>query len=193
MLAAAAVSVALVVLWLRHAERYPTCREEVRMADGRVVTIVQRREYFRDYGTARSWVTLSLPEVGGVQTWESELAPIRIDANKGDIYAIGSPRGIKQFVHYQAPRHYLVAFKWSGNSFIRIPLLDVPEALRQEENVYPCVPEDRRHVVTLAAKDSHWCAPTGDRWKFGRSIKLPDYEALASFYAGLNNIEPQSE
>jgi hypothetical protein len=156
-------------------------------------TITQKREYFANYGTSRSWVTLSLPEMGGTQTWESELVPIRIDVREGNVYAIGSPHGIKQFRHYQAPRHYIVAFKWANGGFTRIPLLEVPESIRREENVFPCIPDSKSKILTLAVKDLHWCEPSGDRWKFGKTIKFEDYEALAMYYARLENTLPQSE
>src|SRR6188768_91158 len=53
--------------------RHSSWREEVRLSDGRVIWIRQQHEYFDNYGTNQSWVTFSLPELGGERTWHSYL------------------------------------------------------------------------------------------------------------------------
>ena len=60
--------VATVLGWLYVDDRYPSWYEEVRLSDGRVITIHQRHEVFDNYGTNQSWVEIDLPELGGKRT-----------------------------------------------------------------------------------------------------------------------------
>ena len=162
--------------------RNPSWREEVRLSDGRVIWIRQKHEYFDNYGTNQSWVTLSLPELGGERTWHSYLTPQRVDVANGRVYVFGFPRGDRQYAYYNYPRRYMVAFVWNGTDFQRIPFLDVPESLRGEENVLSCLPE--AEFKGLARAEGHWwCPAQGDKKQFNKKIDLPAYEALATSYA----------
>ena len=173
--------------------RYPRWQEEVRLSDGRVIWIEQKHEYYDNYGTSQSWVTFSLPEMGGKRTWHSYLTPQHVDVYEGKVYVFGIPRGDKQFAFYRNPKHYMVAFQWLGGDFERIPFLQVPPQIRQEENVYSCVPRRSDRPLSLAIKSGKWCAIRGDRWKFHQKISLADYEALARAYAELKNTQPLSD
>jgi hypothetical protein len=181
------------VAWSYYLQRYPTWTEEVRLLDGRVIEIKQKRLQYENYGTAESWLTFSLPEMQGQQVWHSHLSPQRIDVVNGKVYVFGAPRGVKQFSYYRKPRNYMVAFEWNGQAFARIPFESVPESMRDVENVYPCVPSPDRRPLKLAEKTRQWCPVTGDRWKFGKQINVGDYRQLAIFYAELDNTTPQSD
>lgn len=181
------------IAWQWYQTRYPTWHEEVQLSDGRVIVVKQKHEVYDNYGTNQSWVTFSLPEMGGERIWNSYLGPQRIDVADGNVYVFGVPRGIRQFNFYRKPKHYIVAFRWAGNEFERIPFLDVPERLRQEENILPCVPAGGRNLISLSLKRERWCPVRGDKWKFDRTIKLSDYAGLANFYADLDNTKPATD
>jgi hypothetical protein len=100
--------------WRYYKDRYPTWREEVRLADGRVVQVTHRHEVYQNYGTNQSWVTFTLPELGGERTWHSHLVPQRVDVADGRVYVFGAPPGLRQFKFYRKPKNYLVAFRWNG-------------------------------------------------------------------------------
>jgi hypothetical protein len=176
LLAALLVSGVAWSAWQWYQTRYPTWQEEVQLSDGRVIVVKQKHEVYENYGTNQSWVTFSLPDVAD-----------------GNVYAFGVPRGIRQFNFYRKPKHYIVAFRWTGNEFTRIPFLDVPERLRQEENILPCVPTAGRNLVSLSSKRERWCPVRGDRWKFGRTIRVSDYDELANFYSDLDNTKPATD
>ena len=191
-LLAAAASVLAWSGWALYRERYPSWYEEVRLSDGRIITIKQRRRYYENYGTAESWVTIDLPELGGKRVWHSFLMPQRIDVHEGKVYVFGQPRGIKQNQYYRYPKNYMVGFVWNGADFVRIPFLSIPENIRNEENVYPCE-RSQMKVISIVEKDGQWCPVRGDRWKFGKKIILSDYRELAAFYARLGGGEPISD
>ena len=179
--------------WNYYQNRYPGWDEEVRLSDGRIIKIHQKREVYDNYGTNQSWITIDLPELGGKQVWHSYLMPQRVDVVDGKVYVFGASRGIRQNQFYRYPKHYLVGFKWSGNEFMRIPFLQIPESIRREENIYPCIPPSIRSPLNINLKDTSWCPVRGDKWKFGKSISLIDYESLAAFYAELDGTKPISE
>lgn len=178
--------------WSWYDARYPSWKEEVQLSDGRVITVKQKRQYFENYGTNQSWVTFSLPEMGGERTWHSYLRPQRVDVHDGRVYVFGSPRGIRQFVYYRYPKHYLVAFIWNGSEFERVPFMSIPPELRELQNIYPCERKSRR-PLTLEEKARTWCEPTGNRGQLTRHIHLQEYEKLAAEYARLDGGKPLTE
>jgi hypothetical protein len=179
--------------WRWYEHQYPSWTEEVRLLDGRVIAVTQTRKYFDKYGTDQSWVTFSLPEMGGARTWHSFLVPMRVDVYNGKVYVLGRPRGPKQFQYYNYPKHYIVSFTWSNEAFVRVPLQQVPERIRVEENIYPCVPNPLPEMLTLKVKDDYWCLPQGERNQFGRRINLDEYNRLATSMARLSGGPPISE
>lgn len=179
--------------WKYYDSRYPSWYEEVRLSDGRVITIHQKHEYYDNYGTNQSWVEIDLPELGGKRVWHSYLIPQRVDVVAGKVYVFGMPRGDRQYYHYSDPKNFLVAFIWNGSEFSRVPFLAIPESARREENVYSCVPPVRRSVLTATAKDANWCPPKGDDAQFSRQINLLAYQAAALRYSRRAGGTPSSD
>lgn len=178
--------------WNWYQKRYPSWYEEVRLSDGRVITIHQKREYYENYGTAQSWVTIDLPELGGKQVWHSYLMPQRVDVVDGKVYVFGIPRGDVQYSYYSDPKNYIVAFSWEGLGFGRIPFASVPESIRQEENVYRCLPM-KGGLVDIKWKDSNWCEPIGDKGQFTKLINLPEYQQASVRFARRGGRVPSSD
>jgi hypothetical protein len=90
--------------------RFPSWKEEVLLPDGRMIIVKQRRDFIEGYGTRKTWLTFSLPEMGGEQTWEEFLMPSVVGTDQGQVYVLGMPRGPKQYSMYGGPRLFLVAF-----------------------------------------------------------------------------------
>lgn len=187
LLAAAAVG------WTYYNYRYPSWYEEVRLSDGRVITIHQKHEYYDNYGTNQSWVEIDLPELGGKRVWHSLLRPMRVDVDQGKVYVFGRPRGDRQYYAYSDPMNFMVGFAWNGSDFARVPFLSIPEALRREENIYPCLPKERGKTLTAKEKDENWCPPSGDKGQFSRKINLPAFQALANEYSRFAGGKPSSD
>lgn len=192
-LAALGIAAAAWLAWNWYDTRYPSWKEEVQLSDGRVITVKQKRQYFENYGTNQSWVTFSLPEMGGEQIWHSYLMPQRVDVDHGKVYAFGTPRGPRQYQHYKHPRYFIVAFVWNGKEFQRIPFMEVPAALREEENIFPCVPARPHGGLTLAQKATEWCPPRGDRRQLGKRIDASEYAAVAAAFSRLANQTPMTD
>lgn len=179
--------------WYLYDRRYPSWDEEVQLSDGRVITIHQEHEYYADYGTNQSWVTIDLPELGGKRVWHSYLMPQRVDIVNGEVFVFGIPRGARQLEYYRFPKHYMVAFRWSGSAFERIPFLQVPDSIRKEENIFSCVPTPRPTILTLKSKDSTWCPARGEKGELGKVLNLSIYTDVADQWAATYNWTNRSE
>lgn len=179
--------------WNYYQNRYPSWDEEVRLSDGRIITIQQKREVFDNYGTNQSWVTIDLPELGGKQVWHSYLMPQRVDVVDRKVYVFGAPRGDRQYAHYRYPKYFMVGFVWNANGFSRIPYIQLPQSIRLEENVYPCIPADRSTSLNMIKKAAKWCEPMGDQKQFSKKIDLTAYEALSARYSRRSGGAPISE
>src|SRR5206468_5960130 len=108
----------------------PSWKEEVLLPDGRKILVKERRDFIEGYGTRRTWLTFSLPEMGGEQTWSEWLYPTMIGVADGTVYVVGRPRGSRQFSMYSHPKYVYVAYQWHGDKFERVPFMSVPEHLR---------------------------------------------------------------
>ena len=193
LLIGALIVVAGALVWRYYDSRYPSWYEEVRLSDGRIITIHQKREYFENYGTSQSWVTIDLPELGGKRVWHSYLMPQRVDVVDGKVYVFGIPRGAKQLEYYRFPKNYMVALLWNGNDFVRIPFLQVPSIARLMENVFPCVPDLKKTKFYVDEKESKWCPARGDKGELGKFLDLSVYTGLADKWAATYNWTNRSE
>jgi hypothetical protein len=174
--------------------RFPSWQEEVLLPDGRMIVVKQRRDFIEGYGTRRTWLTFSLPEMGGERTWSEWLYPTMIGAASGNVYVIGRPRGSTQFSMYAFPRHTYVAYQWRADKFERIPFLDVPELLRLKENVRWCLPggADSKIIVPGAA----WCLERlgpHDKFPMPQLVDLSVREAEAIDWARSAGQQPASD
>src|SRR5690349_2427466 len=106
---AIAGAVAVIVIGVAYAwydARFVSWEEEVLLMDGRRIVVKQRRDFIDGYGTRRTWLTFSLPEMGGERTWSEYMQPVLIAvANDGHVYVVGWPSGEKQLGMYRHPRY----------------------------------------------------------------------------------------
>lgn len=183
---------ALTYLWYDY--RFPSWKEEVVLPDGRKIIVKQRRDFIEGYGTRKTWLTFSLPEMGGEQTWEQWLYPTMIGVADGKVYVVGRPRGSKQFSIYSHPKYVYVAYRWHNNKFERIPFLQVPESLRREENVRWCMPGGADSKQP-AHDNVSWCAERIGNSKFlmTKKVDLQMRIEEAKYWAGLGGHAPDSE
>jgi hypothetical protein len=155
--------------WLWYVDRFPSWEEEVMLSDGRMIMVNRKQEYIEGYGVKRTWLTFSLPEMGGEQTWYEWMYPAIVDVYEGKVYVVGYTPGDKQFRSYLHPRYQLVAYAWSDKKFERIAFISLPSAIRTNANIIYC--SYRGEYATWKDKQSGWCDETGS-YKLGQGRKL---------------------
>ena len=85
-----------------------TWKEEVKLLDGRVIVVEQKRKYERAYngdnygGVPReSWITIKLPETNNIETtWHEKLNPSNLNVVNGKLYIVGKPHTAREFYYH---------------------------------------------------------------------------------------------
>jgi hypothetical protein len=181
------------ISYLWYSYRFPSWEEEVLLPDGRMIIVKQRRDFIEGYGTRKTWLTFSLPEIGGEQTWVEYMQPVLITVSKdGHVYVVGWPSGEKQMGRYRHPRYGYAAFQWGKTGFERVPFISIPEHLRQEENLIRCMSK-----VTFAKWETKLKSGCTENGKYvqgaSRRIGVNFMQNWALRQAERQNIKPLSE
>jgi hypothetical protein len=180
-----AVMAAAALSYVWYDYRFPAWKEEVLLPDGRIIVVKQRRDFIEGYGTRKTWLTFSLPEMGGEHTWAENLMPSVIGAEQGKVYVLGMPRGPKQYSMYGGPRFFLVAFVWTDSTFQRVPVEQVPLAIRQAENVFRCL-APLHATITWMSKIAQWCESPTKPGSLDRALDYEGLELLSQKYARMD-------
>ena len=137
-------------------------REEVRLLDGRTITIGQKRNCEPGYTgnvagdciSRETWVTLDLPEFSSGQIlWHENLFAIVINVYAGNLYVVGYPTLSQELVKYGNPKPPYVGYIWRKDHWERIPFAQIPTQI-YETNVFTGnMPVEGNHL-TVAQKES---------------------------------------
>ena len=127
-----------------------TWTEEVKLLDGRVITVTQKRRYDEDKMPREAWLTFKLPEFSNQEiTWHENLEIQVLNVYQGKLYVVGDPRGSREVRQYGAD---YVPFRYEAGQWVRIPLNEIPIAI-YDTNMYPGhMLLDRRKHVSVADK-----------------------------------------
>jgi hypothetical protein len=164
--------------WLWYVDRFPSWEEEVMLSDGRMIMVNRKQEYIEGYGVKRTWLTFSLPEMGGEQTWYEWMYPAIVDVYEGKVYVVGYTPGVNQFSEYLYPRYQLVSYLFDGKKFARIRFNQLPDQIKKSYNIIYC--SARGEHTSLVDKRKGWCDETGQyRLGMDRIIKYEKLKAVA--------------
>jgi hypothetical protein len=112
-------------------------QEEVKLSDGRVITVTQKRRYEgsysgQDFGTVvrESWLTFKLPEFGNQEiTWHENLKPRILNLYDGKLYVVGIPPTGQEWRDYGKPQPGYIGFRYENGGWLRIPFAEIPVAI----------------------------------------------------------------
>lgn len=145
-----------------------TWREEVKLSDGRVIEVTQKRRYEgvytgQDVGSVvrEAWLTFRLPEFGSQEiTWHENLKPKILNIDIGNLYVVGIPPTGLEFAQYGKPKPDYVGFHYDGKKWLRIPFDQIPESIYATNLWIENVPSNRSNYVSLADKSEEMRKPT---------------------------------
>ena len=135
-------------------------KEEVKLLDGRVITITQKRRYEsvytgQDYGSVvrEAWLTFQLPEFSNKDIiWHENLEPQVLNFHNGGLYVVGvAPTGL-EFDQYGKPRPPYIGFRYQAGKWLRIPFAEIPEAIYDTNLWIENVPPNKSGHVSFADK-----------------------------------------
>jgi hypothetical protein len=112
-------------------------QEEVRLLDGRVITITQKRRYENVYDgqslgnlPREFWVSFKLPELGAQEViWHENLMPRILNVYQEKVYLVGVPWSALEFHQYGSPNPSYLGYFYEMGNWVRIPFNEIPEQI----------------------------------------------------------------
>ena len=145
-----------------------TWREEIKLSDGRVIEVTQKRRYEgvytgQDVGSAvrEAWLTFRLPEFGSQNiTWHENLKPRILNLDNGKLYVVGSPPTEMEFRQYGKPKPAYIGFRYEAGTWLRIPFADIPMTIYDTNLWIENVPPNRSGRISFTDKATEMQKPT---------------------------------
>lgn len=142
---------------------YKTWQEEVKLNDGRVIVVTQKKRCSGAYTggnyasciAREAWLTLKLPELGNQEiVWHEHLSPRVLNVDKGRLYVVGDPPTGLEFRTYGKPQPAYVGFVLEGTQWKRISFAEIPEAIYDTNMLLDAFPPDDMKFLSLSKKAS---------------------------------------
>lgn len=112
-----------------------TWTEDVKLLDGRVITVVQKRR-IEGRMSREAWLRFKLPEFGDKEiVWHENLGTLILNVYQNKLYVVGRFPSIVEFCQYGKPFPAYVAFRYDNSQWVRIPFNEIPEAI-YDTNMY---------------------------------------------------------
>lgn len=148
-----------------------TWREEVKLSDGRVIEVTQKRRYEgvytgQDVGSVvrEAWLTFRLPDLGSHEiAWHENLKPWILNIHSGKAYVVGFPPTGLEFDQYGKQRPPYIGFRYENGKWLRISFSEIPEAIYDTNLWIENVPPNNSGHVSLADKTEEIRKPTLDK------------------------------
>lgn len=127
--------------------------EEVKLLDGRVITVVQKRRIDSRRMPREAWLTFKLPEFGDKEiVWHENLETQILNVYQGKLYVVGGFSSIVEFCQYDKPFPAYVGFRYDNDQWVRISFGDIPEAIYDSNMYFDNMALYRLKHVSLAYK-----------------------------------------
>ncbi len=141
-----------VYYWI-YSSNFHEWKEEVRLADGHVIVVDQKRRL--DGRTAReAWVNFTIAGVSDKPvSWHESLLPLVINVSDGKLYLVAYPPSAAEQAKYGNPSRGYVSFRWVDGTWKRIPFEEVPAAIYQSNMLIWPVPNNESRLLTVAEKN----------------------------------------
>ncbi len=139
-----------------------TWKEEVKLLDGRVIVVTQKRRYEGVYTghnfaniPREAWVTFKLPEFSNQEiVWHENLDTQMLNIYEGKLYIVGSPHSEREFRQYGSPQPSYIGYRYGSiGQWVRIPFNVIPVAIYDSNMWFDNAPENGSKYVSLADKE----------------------------------------
>jgi hypothetical protein len=166
---------------------YRTWREEVKLKDGRVIVVTQRKRCFAAYTggnfanciAREAWLTIDLPEFSkDLIVWHEKLTPMVLNVYEHRLYVVGFPPTGAEFDLYGKQRPPYIGFVWDRDKWQRITFERIPTSIYDANMLIAHIAPAGTELLTLAQKgDEHL---NGSR-KLPRHFKKIDPDYVTNF------------
>ena len=139
---------------------YITWKEEVKLLDGRVITVEQKRRYERAYtgqefgNIAReAWVTFKLPEFGNQDiVWHESLEIQVLNVFEGKLYIVAFAPTEREFQQYGSPNPFYIGYRYGNGQWTRLQFSEIPVAIYDSNMWLETKPDNGATFVSLTDK-----------------------------------------
>lgn len=117
---------------------YVEWQEEVKLNDGRVIVVTQKKKCSEAYdGNAyqtciarEAWVTINLPEFSEKPiVWHEHLKAIVVNVYNSSLYIVGDFPTELEFKQYGKPQPPCLGFVWNGSQWRRVSFAEIPQEI----------------------------------------------------------------
>jgi hypothetical protein len=127
-------------------------QEEVKLTDGRVITVTQKRRY-EGRVPREHWMLFKLPEFANQEiTWHENLRPQVLNVHQGKLYVVGMPFTEKEFRLYGSPKPSYLGYRYEAGLWQLIPFNEIPEAIYDTNLLIANEPPNGAKFVSFAIK-----------------------------------------
>lgn len=131
-----------------------TWQEEVKLLDGRVITVTQKRRYDTDKMPREAWLTFKLPEFGNQEiVWHENLEVQVLNVYQGKLYVVGYTYSAIEFRQYGRPKPSYIGFRYDTGQWTQLRFNEIPEAIYDTNMYFENMAVYRLKHVSLADKD----------------------------------------
>ena len=104
--------------------------EEVKLLDGRIITVQQKRRFDDSRMPREAWLSFKLPEFGDKEIlWHEALHTMVLNVYQGKLYIVGIPVTEVEYKQYGRPEPFYIGFRYDNGLWKRIPFKEIPEAI----------------------------------------------------------------
>jgi hypothetical protein len=144
-----------------------TWTEEVKLLDGRVITVTQKRRYDANKMPREFWLTFSLPELGNQEiTWHEDILAQMLNVHQGKLYVVGTTDTEQTIRKYGNPNPPYLGYSYEAGQWQRIPFTEIPVAIYDTNLLIANAPPNGAKFVSFAIKAEEMKDDTlGDHYK----------------------------
>ena len=137
-------------------------QEEVKLSDGRVIVVTQKRRYEgvytgQNFGSLprEFWLRFKLSEFGDQEiVWHENLAPRVLNVYQGRLYVVGIPFTEREYQQYGRPMPFYIGYRYDAGKWQRIAFNEIPEAVYDTNLLIANGPLNGAKLVTFAMKEA---------------------------------------
>lgn len=130
-----------------------TWQEEVKLFDGRVITVTQKWQYDRDRMPRDFKLTFKVPEFGNQEiTWHESLMPQVLNVYEGKLYIVGIPFGEAEYRQYGKPFPEYIPYRYEAGQWQSIPFAEIPLAIYDTNMWIDSEPVNGAERISLSDK-----------------------------------------
>jgi hypothetical protein len=125
----------------------------VKLLDGRVITVTQKRQIDMENVARDFWLALNLSDLSNQEIiWHMNLRPRVLNVFQNRLYIVAVPDTEREFRQYSNPNPSYLAYRYEAGKWQRIPFNEIPLEIYDTNLLIANEPPQGAKFVTFAMK-----------------------------------------